>query len=149
MPREVSGEVVVLIKRELYLEVPNSGVSQKVRYLLLFNHWVVSDSLEPLELQHTRLPCPSLSPGVHSNSCPLSWPCQSKTWLTLYYNGTSHVSLFLFLTYDFSFSAPNPFQLKTINLEGIKRGQIEGLEKKLTTFSFTQQTSSRRERFCF
>ena len=37
MPREVSGEVVVPIKRELYLEVPNSGVSQKVRYLL-FNH---------------------------------------------------------------------------------------------------------------
>ena len=26
-------------------------------------------------LQHTRLPCPSLSPGVCSNSCPLSWWC--------------------------------------------------------------------------
>ena len=26
-------------------------------------------------LQHTRLPCPSLSPRVCSNSCPLSWWC--------------------------------------------------------------------------
>ena len=30
------------------------------------------DSLWPHELQHTRLPCPPLSPGVCSNSCPLS-----------------------------------------------------------------------------
>ena len=29
------------------------------------------------ELQHTRLPCPSLSPGVGSNSCPLSRWCHS------------------------------------------------------------------------
>ena len=31
---------------------------------------VVSDSLRPHGLQHTRLLCPSLSPGVCSNSCP-------------------------------------------------------------------------------
>ena len=30
----------------------------------------MSDSLWPHELQHTRLPCPSVSPGVYSNSCP-------------------------------------------------------------------------------
>ena len=29
-------------------------------------------TLQPLELQHARLPCPSLSPGVGSKSCPLS-----------------------------------------------------------------------------
>ena len=44
-------------------------------YLLLFSYSVVSDSLQPHELQHARLPCPSLSPGVCSNSCPLSWQC--------------------------------------------------------------------------
>ena len=33
----------------------------------------MSNSLRPHGLQHTRLPCPSLSPGVCSNSCPLSW----------------------------------------------------------------------------
>ena len=36
---------------------------------------VVSDSLQSHRLQHTRLPCPSLSPGVCSHSCPLSWWC--------------------------------------------------------------------------
>ena len=35
----------------------------------------VSHSLQPHGLQHTRLPCPSLSPGVCSNSCPMSWWC--------------------------------------------------------------------------
>ena len=32
-------------------------------------------SLQPHGLQHTRLPCPSLSPRVCSNSCPLSQWC--------------------------------------------------------------------------
>ena len=33
-----------------------------------FSHSVVSDSLQPHELQHARPPCPSPTPGVHSNS---------------------------------------------------------------------------------
>ena len=33
---------------------------------------VVSDSLQPHESQHARPPCPSPTPGVHSNSCPSS-----------------------------------------------------------------------------
>ena len=43
--------------------------------LLLFSCWVVSDSLWPHGLQHARLSCPSLSPGVSLNSCPVSWWC--------------------------------------------------------------------------
>ena len=35
----------------------------------------MSDSLWPQGLQHTRLPCPSLSPGACSNSCPASQWC--------------------------------------------------------------------------
>ena len=35
----------------------------------------MSDSLWPHGLQHTRPPCPSPTPGVYSNSCPLSWLC--------------------------------------------------------------------------
>ena len=35
----------------------------------------MSNSLQPHGLQHTRLPCPALSPGVCSNSCPLSRWC--------------------------------------------------------------------------
>ena len=36
---------------------------------------VVSNTLGPHGLQHTRFPCPSLSPRTCSNSCPLSWWC--------------------------------------------------------------------------
>ena len=36
---------------------------------------VVSDSLWPHGLQHARPPCPLPTPGVHSNSCPLSRRC--------------------------------------------------------------------------
>ena len=35
----------------------------------------MSDSLQPNGLQHMRLPCPSPSPRVCSNSCPSSWWC--------------------------------------------------------------------------
>ena len=40
-----------------------------------FSRSVVSDSLWPHELQHTRPPCPSPAPGVHSNSHPSSQQC--------------------------------------------------------------------------
>ena len=40
-----------------------------------FSHSVVSVSLWPYEPQQTRLPCPSPTPRVHSNSCPLSRWC--------------------------------------------------------------------------
>ena len=37
-----------------------------------FSRSLVSNSLRPHGLQHARPPCPSPSPGVSSNSCPLS-----------------------------------------------------------------------------
>ena len=40
-----------------------------------FSRSVVSDSLQPHELQHTRPPCPSPIPRVHPNSCPSSQWC--------------------------------------------------------------------------
>ena len=43
--------------------------------MLLFFAWVLSDSLRPHGLQHTRLPCPSPSPGICSYSCSLSPWC--------------------------------------------------------------------------
>ena len=44
-------------------------------FALLFSHSVMSDSLRPHILQHTRLPCSSPSPRAYSNSCPLSQWC--------------------------------------------------------------------------
>ena len=40
-----------------------------------FSRSVMSDSLRPHESQHTRAPCPSPTPGVHSDSCPSSQWC--------------------------------------------------------------------------
>ena len=42
---------------------------------LLVSCSVISNSLWPHGLQHAGLPCPSLSPGVCSDLCPLSWWC--------------------------------------------------------------------------
>ena len=49
----------------------NQGKFSSVQFSLS----VVSNSLQHHELQHTRLPCPSSTPGVYSSSCPLSQWC--------------------------------------------------------------------------
>ena len=43
-----------------------------IPYSVQFSCSVMSDSLQPHGLQHTRLHCPPPSPGVYSNSCPLN-----------------------------------------------------------------------------
>ena len=47
--------------------------------LFLFSHSVVSNSLWRRGLQHIKLACPLLSPGVCSNSCSLNWRCHLTT----------------------------------------------------------------------
>ena len=44
-------------------------------YIVQFSHSVVSNSLRPHGLQHARPSCPSRTPGVYSNSCPLRRWC--------------------------------------------------------------------------
>ena len=52
------------------------GIAMKLKWVhLFFSCSVVSNSFWPHGLQHTRLPCPSPSPGVCSNSCSLSQWC--------------------------------------------------------------------------
>ena len=58
-----------------------SNILQNKSYLIFqfssvqFSRSVVSDCLQPHDLQHARPPCPSPTPRVHSNSCPLSQWC--------------------------------------------------------------------------
>ena len=49
--------------------------SSRLQVSVQFSHSVVSNSLRPHESHHTRLPCPSQTPGVYSNSCPSSRWC--------------------------------------------------------------------------
>ena len=61
-----------------------SSVQSLSRVRLFATPWVtarqasvVSDSLQPHELQHARPPCPSPIPGFHPNSCPSSRGCHA------------------------------------------------------------------------
>ena len=69
--------------------------------VLQFSRSVVSDSLQPHGLQHTKLPCPSPTPGASSNSCPSSWWCHP----------TISSSLVPFSSCIQSFSASGSFQM--------------------------------------
>ena len=80
---------------------------------LFFHHQVVSNSLQHHELQHIKLPCPSLSPGVCSNSCPLSWWCHP----------TISSSVALFSSCPQSFPASESFPVSQLFKSG---GQIIG-----------------------
>ena len=51
------------------------NIVDSYQVLLQFSRSVVTDSLRPHELQHTRNPSPSPTPGVYSNSCPSSQWC--------------------------------------------------------------------------
>ena len=47
--------------------------SHKLASSVQFSHSVMSDTLQLQESHHTRLSCPSATPRVCPNSCPLSW----------------------------------------------------------------------------
>ena len=72
--KEVTGNMRVML-----LGISNSAftVKKQKKYYssVQFSPSVVSDSFRPHGLQHARPPCPSPTPGVYSNSCPLSQWC--------------------------------------------------------------------------
>ena len=76
--------------------------------LLVLSHSVMSDSLWPHGLQHSRLHSPSLSPGVSSNSCPSSWWCHP----------TISSSVILFSSCLQSFTASGAFSMSLFFTSG-------------------------------
>ena len=73
-----------------------------------FSHSVMSDSLRPPEPQHARLPCPSPTPRIHPNSCPLSWWCHP----------TISSSVVIFSSHLHSFPASGSFQMSQFFTSG-------------------------------
>ena len=57
------------------LNLSSLNADREKSYSDQISHSVVSNSLRPHGLQHTRLPCPSLTPRACSDSCPSSWWC--------------------------------------------------------------------------
>ena len=78
----------------------------------VFSRQLLSSSLWPHGLQHIRLPCPSLSPEICSNSCPLSQWCHSAAPFPPSPNLSQHQGLFQWVSslhrwpkyWSFSFS---------------------------------------------
>ena len=66
-----------LLIAKFRLKLKKVGKTTRPFNSVQFSRSVVSDSLPPHELQHTRPPCPSPTPGVYPISCPLSQWCHS------------------------------------------------------------------------
>ena len=64
--------MVRICQKSLKCVIKGNFIGCKLCLWVYFSCSVVSDSLRPHELQHTRPPCPSPSPGIHSNSRPSS-----------------------------------------------------------------------------
>ena len=73
-------------------------------------HSVMSDSLRPHGLQHARPPCPSPTPGVYSNSRPLSWWCHP----------TISSPVFPFSSWPQSFQASGSFPMSQLFESGAR-----------------------------
>ena len=90
-------------------------VFKKYISLIQFSHSVVSDSLQPHELQHARPPCPSPTPRVHPNSCPSSqWSshlilCRPLLLLSSIF--PSHQGLFKWVSFSHQVDKVLEFQL--------------------------------------
>ena len=81
-----------------------------VFYILQFSCSVMSDSLQPHEPQHARPPCPSPTPRVHPNPCPLCRWCHptissSVVPISSVFLKSVHISPFLFHTWPSQFSS--------------------------------------------
>ena len=86
---------------------------------------VVSDSLWPHGLQHSRLLCPSLSPGVCSNSCSLSGdaiqPSQPLSSPSPAFNLSQHQSIFKWVSSSHQVAKVLEYQLQHQSLQWIFR----------------------------
>ena len=87
---------------------------------------VMSDSLQTQELQHTRPPCPSPTPGVYSNSCSSSWWCH-PTILSCVIPFSSRLQ---------SFPASGSFQISQLFTSG---GQSTGVSASTSVLPMNTQ----------
>ena len=65
-------KINVKLLRYVFSSVNLQPVLSSLFNIIQFSHSVMFNSLQPYGLQHTRLLCPSPTPGLYSNSCPSS-----------------------------------------------------------------------------
>ena len=91
-----------------------------------FSRSVMSNSLRPHESQHARPPCPSLTPGIHSDSRPSSQWCHPAI-------SSSVIPFFSCLQ---SFSASGSFQMSQLFASG---GQSVGVSVSTSVLPMNTQ----------
>ena len=103
-----------------------SFLDSTYKWSVQFSCSVMSDSLRPYGLQHTKPPCPSPVPRVYSNSCPLSWWCHS----------TISSSVIPFSSCLQSFPASGSFQMSHLFVSG---GQSIGVSASTSVLPMNTQ----------
>ena len=96
------------------------------QYSVQFSCSVMSDSLQPHESQYARPPCPSPTPRVHPNPCPLRRWCHS----------TISSSVILFSSCPQSFPASGSFQMSHLFTSG---GQSIGVSASTSVLAMNTQ----------
>ena len=122
---KIISEIPLKLLKVLNRNKVRSG-SEQVQYQYQFSCSVVSDSLWPHELQHARPPCPSPTPGVHPNPCPLS------RWCHL----TISSSVVPFSSCPQSFPASGSFPMSQLFISG---GQIIGVSASTSVLPMNTQ----------
>ena len=95
-------------------------------YSVWFSRSVTSDSLQPHEPKHARPPCPSPTPGVHPNTCPLCQLCHS----------TISSSVVPFSSCLQSFPASGSFPMSQLSASG---GQSTGVSASTSVLPMNTQ----------
>ena len=125
------------ILKEFNPEYPLEELMLKLQYFVhlmqvQFSHSVVSDFLQLRGLQHSRPPYPSPTPGVNSNSCPLSRWCHP----------TILSSVVPFSSCLQSFPASRSFQMSQFSVSG---GQSTGISASASVIPSLLQHHSSKE----
>ena len=156
--RAYSVSATVLITYIYLFALHNNLIIKKLLtvpfFSLLFSRSVVSNSLQSHGLQLTRPPCPSLSPRVCSNSCPLSWWCHPIISLSIIpfsscpqsfpASGTSPVSqLFISVAKYWSFGFSNSPSNEFSGLISLRIDWFDLLAVQETLKSLLQHHSSK------
>ena len=101
-------------------------VPSGLQYQYQFSHSVISDSLQPHEPQHIRPPCPSPTPRVHPNPCPLCRWCHP----------TLSSSVVPFSSCPQSLPASGSFQMSQLSASG---GQSIGVSASTSVLPMNTQ----------
>ena len=105
------------------------NIAQPETASVQFSHSVVSDSLWPHESQHARPPCPSPTPGVHSDSRPLSRWCHTAISSTVIPfsscpSPSQHQSLFQWVNSSHEVAKVLVFQLQHQSFQKTPRADL-------------------------